>query len=83
MEFSKTPPREPYVGSIAVRKYLGGISNLTLHRWMALGLPVRRVGARGRLMFKCSEVDAWLDDLEVRLNRETPRAEGTSDAGVA
>lgn len=68
---------EPYVGSAAIRAYLGGVSNLTLQRWLAAGMPCRRTpsfegGRGGRLMFKVSEVDAWLLDYQSNRTANTP-----------
>jgi hypothetical protein len=81
MELPQTP--EPYVGSTALRAYLGGISNLTLHRWLAQGMPVRRVGPRGRMLFKLSEIDAWLDAfVEFGCTANTP-GRTTDDVGAA
>jgi hypothetical protein len=69
-----SPPPEPYVSSAAVRAYLGGVSAHTIQKWLALGMPCRRVPSErgGRLMFKLSEVDAWLDFYQSNRTANTP-----------
>ena len=36
-------------------------SKTTVHRLIALGLPVHQMRPRGRLLFRLDEVQAWMD----------------------
>jgi hypothetical protein len=79
MQTPPPPAPEPYVNSAAVRAYLGGVSAHTLNIWLANGLPCRRVPTQargGRLMFKLSEVDAWLRDYQSNRTANPPGDNG-------
>jgi hypothetical protein len=56
MAFNPTP--EPYVDGRAVCEYLGGVSHVTLWRYVQLGLPYH-LGRNGRRRYRLSEVDRW------------------------
>jgi predicted site-specific integrase-resolvase len=66
---------EPFVGADAVLHHLGGISRMTLWRYVQAGMPVHTT-RNGRHLYKLSEVDHWL--FESACTATPPGSEGVA-----
>lgn len=63
-----TDPSEQYLRSDAVREKFGGISDITLRRWVndpEIGFPKPKVIGR-RWFFKVGDIEAWEERQETK-----------------